>query len=238
MNDNSPSLPSPARMPRSDLPETVAAYLRSLILKGDMQPGDQLPTERELGEVHAVSRVVVREAIARLRHEGLVVSRQGKGVFVVSPDDAKFLSISDGALDRPEDYRQLYEVRKILESGTAALAATYYESEDLEAMRTALERMSASDLSSETYVDADIAFHRSIATASKNTFLALFISFVDAKLKDSIALALSQLDFAETIRISAQEHRAIFKSIKLRKPDAARLAMLRHLENSSSRLGL
>jgi len=225
-------------MPRSDLPETVAAYLRSLILKGDMQPGDQLPTERELGEVHAVSRVVVREAIARLRHEGLVVSRQGKGVFVVSPDDAKFLSISDGALDRPEDYRQLYEVRKILESGTAALAATYYESEDLEAMRTALERMSASDLSSETYVDADIAFHRSIATASKNTFLALFISFVDAKLKDSIALALSQLDFAETIRISAQEHRAIFKSIKLRKPDAARLAMLRHLENSSSRLGL
>lgn len=238
MNDNSASLPSPARITRSDLPETVAAFLRSLILKGTMQPGDQLPTERELGEVHAVSRVVVREAIARLRHEGLVVSRQGKGVFVASPDEAKFLSISDGALDRPEDYRQLYEVRKILESGTAALAALHHEPDDLNTMAAALERMTGSGLSSEAYVDADIAFHRSIATASKNAFLALFISFVDAKLRDSIALALSRLDFAETIQISAHEHEAIFDSIERRQPDVARMAMLMHLENSSSRLGL
>ena len=237
MSNDSPSLVS-TRNSRYDLPGAVADYIRSRILKGSMKPGDQLPTERELGELHDVSRVVIREAVARLRHEGLVISRQGKGVFVASPNDARFLSIAKGALDRPEDYRQLYEVRKLLESGTAALAACHRAVKELNAMQVALERMSHDGLSAEEYVSADIAFHREIAAASKNAFLAIFISFVDTKLAESIALALSRLNLAETIAISAKEHEAIFESIRSRDPDAARVAMLTHLNNSSSRLGL
>lgn len=223
---------------RNDLPALVADNIRNLIVRRELVPGSKLPTEKELGEQHGVSRVVVREAVARLRHEGLVTSHQGRGVFVASPEDGRFLSIAEGALARPEDFRKLYEVRKILESGTAALAAVNHDGEDLGRIGHELDRMVAPDVDPDSYVDADISFHRAIATASRNPFLVLFISFVDARLKESISLALSRLDFRSTIDISVAEHRSILDRILARDPEGARLAMQTHLENSSTRLGI
>ncbi|MEA4884479.1 MAG: GntR family transcriptional regulator [Clostridia bacterium] len=56
--------------------------LRGRIERGDWLPGHRIPTERELCEEHGVSRLTVRRAIAELATEGLLVGRQGKGVFV------------------------------------------------------------------------------------------------------------------------------------------------------------
>jgi GntR family transcriptional regulator, transcriptional repressor for pyruvate dehydrogenase complex len=223
---------------KSDLPALIADDIREQIVHRLLAPGSKLPTEKEMGEQHGVSRVVVREAIARLRHEGLVTSHQGRGVFVASPEDGRFLSIDDQALSRPEDYQKLYDLRKILESGTAALAAIHRDRYDLDQMEREFARMAASDVDAETYVDADISFHRAIATASHNPFLVLFITFVDARLKESISLALSRLDFRKTIEISAIEHRTILDRIGRRDSEGARIAMQTHLENSSRRLGI
>jgi GntR family transcriptional regulator, transcriptional repressor for pyruvate dehydrogenase complex len=223
---------------KSDLPALIADDIREQIVHRLLAPGSKLPTEKEMGEQHSVSRVVVREAIARLRHEGLVTSHQGRGVFVASPEDGRFLSIDDQALSRPEDYQKLYDLRKILESGTAALAAIHRDRYDLDQMEREFARMAASDVDAETYVDADISFHRAIATASHNPFLVLFITFVDARLKESISLALSRLDFRKTIEISAIEHRTILDRIGRRDSEGARIAMQTHLENSSRRLGI
>ncbi len=223
---------------KSDLPALIADDIREQIIRRLLAPGSKLPTEKEMGEHHSVSRVVVREAIARLRHEGLVTSHQGRGVFVASPEDGRFLSIGEGSLSRPEDYQKLYELRKILESGTAALAAINHDPYDLGQMELEFARMAAPDVDAETYVDADISFHRAIATASHNAFLVLFITFVDARLKESISLALSRLDFPKTIEISAVEHRRILERISRRDSEGARIAMQTHLENSSRRLGI
>jgi GntR family transcriptional repressor for pyruvate dehydrogenase complex len=223
---------------KSDLPALIADDIREQIVHRLLVPGSKLPTEKEMCEQHGVSRVVVREAVARLRHEGLVTSHQGRGVFVASPEDGRFLSIDDGALSRPEDYKKLYELRKILESGTAALAAIHRDSDDLEQMEQQFSRMAEPDVDADTYVDADISFHKAIATASNNAFLVLFISFVDARLKESISLALSRLDFRKTIEISAVEHRTILDRISRRDSEGARIAMQTHLENSSRRLGI
>jgi DNA-binding FadR family transcriptional regulator len=226
------------RLGTSDLPAIIADEIRGQIVKGKLATGSKLPTEREMSENHGVSRVVVREAIARLRHEGLVTSQQGRGVFVASPEESRFLTIAQSALSRPEDYQRLYDVRKVLESGTAALAALHHDEDDLEELRKHLATMIGPDVNHETYVEADIAFHRAIASASKNPFLVLFISFVDMKLKESISVALKSLNFEETIEVSAEEHDEIFRCLAAHDPEGARQAMQLHLDNSSRRLGL
>lgn len=231
-------IPAGTQRPKADLPEIIADNIRMQIVKGLLSTGSKLPTERELCEYHEVSRVVVREAVARLRHEGLLISQQGKGVFVASLEDGRFLSITDGSLSKPGDFRKLYEVRKILEAGTAALAASHHDADDILLLETSLEKMNSTSIDAEAYVAADMFFHRAVASASKNPFLVLFISFVDSKLKESIALALSNLEFNQTVDVSAHEHKKIIESIKSRDSEGARSAMVAHLENSSKRLGI
>ena len=126
-----------SRANRGDLPALVADEIRNWISAGKLTSGDKLPTERELSEKYQVSRIVVREAMSRLRHEGLVVSHQGKGVFVASPEDSRFLQISEQSLSRPEDYRKLYELRLVLETGAVALAAQHRDKNDLRALQAA-----------------------------------------------------------------------------------------------------
>jgi len=230
--------PAGSKRAKADLPEIIADNIRMQIVKGELTTGRKLPTEQELCNYHEVSRVVVREAVARLRHEGLLVSQQGKGVFVASLENARFLSISDGYRTKPEDFRKLYELRNILESGTSALAALHRNEDDMTLLESTLEHMSSVDIDPDDYVAADMAFHRAIASASKNAFLVLFISFVDSKLKESIALALSRLDFERTVSVSADEHGVIFECIRLQDSEGARIAMQTHLGNSSKRLGI
>lgn len=78
---------------KSDLPALIADDIREQIVRRLLAPGSKLPTEKEMVEHHGVSRVVVREAVARLRHEGLVTSHQGRGVFVASPEDGRSESV-------------------------------------------------------------------------------------------------------------------------------------------------
>ena len=232
-----PAPETPTRAARLDLPSVVADEIRKRIVVGKLVPGDKLPTERELCDEHQVSRVVVREAIARLRHEGLVASHQGKGVFVASPESGRFLEISKQSLARPESYRQLFELRLVLESGTAALAAEHRDAEDLAKMAQLLDDMrSTRDYA--TFVTADIGFHRAVAAATKNPFLGLFTSFVDMRLKESISLALQNLDLSSTVEVSAAEHSEIFTAIEGGEPARATAAMRLHLTNAAERFGL
>lgn len=228
----------PKKVLRLGLPSQVAGFIRQEIVRGELKPGDQLPTEQELASEHGVSRAVLREAIAKLRHEGLVVSRQGLGVFVASPDAATSLTLEPNRLAQPEDYRHLYELRLILESGAAAMAAQHCTDEDLAEIERCIDAMARVEELHRDYVETDISFHRAVAAATRNPFVALFIAFVDVKLKESIYLALRSLDFLQTRAISEREHRAIFEAIRARDPAAADAAMRAHLQNSSRRLGL
>lgn len=223
---------------RQGLPSQIAGFVRNQIVKGELKPGDRLPTEREMAGDHGVSRAVIREAVAKLIHEGLVISRQGVGAFVASPDNATALVLDPQSFAQPEDFQQLYELRLVLESGAAGLAARNCDANDLAAIDATIEEMSRVEGSHETYVKRDIAFHRAIAAATKNPFVSLFISFVDMKLQESIFVALRKLDFETTTEISIREHKAIAKAIGARDPEAAAFAMTSHLQNSSRRLGL
>lgn len=229
---------NPNKVSRQGLPSQVAAFVRFEILRGNLKPGDKLPTEQEFAAQHGVSRAVIREAIAKLRHEGLVVSRQGIGAFVASPEAANSLTLEPNSLAVPEDYRHLYELRLMLETGAAELAAINRTEEDLAEMVRCIDNMAAvRDLHS-AYVETDISFHRAVAGATKNPFVSLFIAFVDVKLQESILVALRSLDFTKTQAISHDEHQRIYEAILARDPAGAAAAMRSHLTNSSKRLGL
>lgn len=229
---------SPNKVSRQGLPSQVAAFVRVEILRGNLKPGDRLPTEQEFAALHGVSRAVIREAIAKLRHEGLVVSRQGIGAFVASPEAANSLTLEPNSLAVPEDYRHLYELRLMLETGAAELAAIQRTDEDLAEMARCIDNMAKVKDLHGAYVETDIAFHRAVAGATKNPFVSLFISFVDVKLQESILVALRSLDFATTSAISRGEHQLIYDAIAAGDPAAAAAAMRSHLTNSSRRLGL
>jgi DNA-binding FadR family transcriptional regulator len=229
---------SPSPLNRLGLPSQVAGLIRADIVRGVLKPGDKLPTEQELAALHGVSRAVIREAIAKLRHEGLVASRQGLGAFVNSPEAGNSLTIHPDSLAEPEDYRQIYELRLVLEAGAAEFAARNATPGDLDSIRRCIDAMANVTELHGAYVETDISFHRAVAAATRNAFISLFINFVDVKLKESILLALKHLDFQSTKAISVREHEDIFNAIRMRDAAAAAAAMRTHLQNSSRRLGL
>ena len=183
---------------------------------------------------HGVSRAGIREAVAKLIQQGLVISRQGAGAFVATPDNSTTLVLDPQNLAQPKDFRQLYELRLVLESGAAELAARNCDA----AIGDSIANMALIEDSHAVWVERDIAFHRSVAAATKNAFIALFISFVGQRLQESIFVALKKLDFNTMKEISIREHQAIFDAIKARDPGGAGEAMRAHLQNSSRRLGL
>ena len=93
----------------------VASSISREIAQGRLKPGDQLPTEQALATTFGVSRNVVREAIARLRSEGRIWSQQGRGAFVVESNNPTVLTIDYEALQRADSFRNLFELRGILE---------------------------------------------------------------------------------------------------------------------------
>ncbi|MFL5075157.1 MAG: winged helix-turn-helix domain-containing protein, partial [Microvirga sp.] len=77
--------PSPAAAPRlviERLSDRLATLLAAQVESGSLSPGDRLPTEQQLAQAHGVSRTVVREAVHQLTSRGLLISRQGSGVYV------------------------------------------------------------------------------------------------------------------------------------------------------------
>lgn len=209
------------------LPEQVAEQLTEMIVTGVLPPGSPLPTEAELAQRYGVSRPVVREGFRVLQTRGMVEVRQGVASVVNAVDrwdHGGLLSL----LVRSDQWplADWVEVRRILETEAAAVAARRVTEEDLRGMREALERMEADGLPPEDFVQADIAFHLRIAEAARNRPLAALMTPLLAPLQDRIAEALRWPDAKSWSRI---QHRHIFAAIATGDAGAARAAMQHHL---------
>src|SRR5215468_7116897 len=127
----------PLAAPRS-LTHVLIERLTAQITSGELAPGAQLPTEQELIAATGVSRTVVREAVAALRAEGLVITRQGVGAFVAETPRRPF-RIDGGDLQSLRDVIQVMELRTGVEVEAAGLAAERASATDLRAIRQAYE---------------------------------------------------------------------------------------------------
>ena len=104
----------------------VVAGLKDKILAGDLAPGAKLPSESELIEEYAVSRTVVREAVTRLRAEGLVETQQGRGSFVLAVPESSSFNVESSAIRTQADVLAMLDFRIGVESEAAALAALHH----------------------------------------------------------------------------------------------------------------
>lgn len=219
------------------LPSRVDSLTDALlqpILAGDWRPHDRLPSEHALAAQHEVSRAVVREAIARLKTDGYVETRQGKGAFVASAPGANAFR-----LDSDRTGGDLLELRALIEADCAALAAERHTAADLERLQAASGAMRDAIAKGSLGLEEDIRFHDVLAQAAHNPALRRFAAFVGRHAREAMQLArLSRLKQQNRLAEIEGEHQAIIVAVSTRDPHAARLAVQYHIANGLRRHGL
>jgi GntR family transcriptional regulator, transcriptional repressor for pyruvate dehydrogenase complex len=204
--------------------ELVAERLTTQI--EELGPGDALPPERELMQQFAVGRSSVREALRMLESRGLIESR-GSGAFVVSAWRNPFMESLGMLLASSEgDVHQLFEVRRILEGETAALAAVRRTDEQLAQLLQTIDEMEDGLHSEERYIAADIDFHLILAEATGNRFVVHLMHAIRDQLRSAFGTVFHVSGSPEH---SVAEHKAVAEAIGLRQPDTARERMNHHI---------
>lgn len=225
-------------MKRKSLSTVVFEALLEKIRSGKLGPGVQLPTEAELCESFEVSRTVVREAVARLRSEGLVIPRQGKGVFVSEAPLTSYV-IPDQDLRALPQTICLLELRLGVEVEAAGLAAERRTAAEAAAMRAEMEKIDSTHPDpAQARVHYDYEFHLAIARGAHNPQILDFLNYLSANLVPRLQLSYV---LAENLKESYfdrihGEHERIVAAIEKQDGSAAREAMRQHLTNSLERL--
>jgi GntR family transcriptional repressor for pyruvate dehydrogenase complex len=210
--------------------------LFELIVAGEFSVNSRLPTESELSRRFGASRPVVREALARLREDGIVISRQGSGSYVKRrPDDAVLRFVSVGSI---ADIQRCFEFRVGLEGAAAALAATRWDDEDLREIKAALGELESCIQTGELGAEADEHFHRAVAQATHNHYHVMVHTSLRPHITFGMSLTrnLSLLRAEERLRAVQDEHVAIVRAIERRDTAGARAAMETHIENARRRM--
>jgi GntR family transcriptional repressor for pyruvate dehydrogenase complex len=217
---------------RDALPDQIAARMIALITERQLKAGDRLPPERELAASMGVSRSSLREALRALSMLGVTEMRQGDGTYLTALEPEQLfrpvglvLSLTDAGL------AELFEARKLVEPGLAALAA---ERIDTAAAAELTECAAASPEvleDAEAFMWNDIELHGRIARAADN---AVLCRLLDSVASMGIASRRRTGRLAKVRAQSAQDHLEIVAAIAAGKAEEARAAMLRHLENVES----
>jgi GntR family transcriptional regulator, transcriptional repressor for pyruvate dehydrogenase complex len=215
---------------RSPLVELAVSQLREQVLSGQWPVGGRLPAETELAQRLEVGRSTVREAVRALVHAGLLETRQGSGTYV--------RSITPGADWEPRLRRaavlEAYEVREALEVQAARLAAGRRTEADIQALAACLaerERVRGDDPS---FVEADLAFHRSVVAAAHNPLLAEMFDSFSAVLRE--ALIVIRSDQAVQSAVADAAHARLAAAIEAGDADAAAQATHDQLDSTAANI--
>lgn len=213
---------------RDKVYEGVAKQIERLILK-KLQPGDKLPSERELAELLRVSRSSIRDAIRSLELMGMVEPRQGAGTIVREISSESLTNPLANVIKRKgELIHELLDFRMMLEPQLAARAATRVSDEEVAEMEEILDRQDKKVHEGESSVAEDSEFHYAIALASGNSVVLKVLDTLMDLLRDSRERSL-QVEGRPQKSISG--HRKILAAIKRRDSEAAKVAMRRHIED-------
>ena len=194
-----------------------------------------------MAEQLGVSRTVIREAVKTLQQIGLIKVLTGSGTYV-SRIEPETISESIGLFiqQSTSSFDHLTEVRRILETETAALAAERASPEHIEAMEEVLRWMeNAAALGDdhpdriERFIESDLAFHNALVEAAQNPLLPLLLEPVTEQLLEFRRLTFS---VPGGVQYSLSYHRKILEGVKARDASACREAMREHLENAQKAL--
>jgi len=210
----------------------VVSHVRSLIESGSLRPGDRLPAERNLAVEIGVSRPTVRAGLRALAAMGVVQSRHGSGTYIpdgpptLGSEPLRFLAALHG-LTREE----MFEARRILEVGTAGLAAERATAEQIATIAEEVADLFASMEDPQAFLVHDVKFHQAVAIASSNPIVTALAGMV-AELYYAHRRETASLATDRNLRDAAEMHRRIYQAIRVRDPEAARQSMAEHLAHS------
>ena len=160
----------------STLADRIHAHMVEAILCGEFGQGTKLPTEWKLASRFGVARSTVREAMSRLRSDGIIQTRQGSGSHVAAPRPIP--GMAPPAIHSLADVARFYAFRSCVEAGAAAAAAEYREPEDLAAIGAALAALRNAMECGQPSAEADTRFHVAVARASRNPFFITTLTTV------------------------------------------------------------
>ena len=209
--------------------EQVVAFVRALIERGRLRPGDRLPAERELATQIGVSRPSVRAGLHALAAMGVVRSRHGSGTYI--PDGPPLLGsepLSFLAALHGFTREEMYEARRILEVEAAGLAAQRATADHVATLADEVAGLFANRDNPNAFLVHDINFHRAVADSAGNPIVAALVHMVSAlyyERRRETAARASDSD----LRDAAEAHRRIYQAIRARDGEAARRAMNDHL---------
>ena len=223
------------------LSDQLHDQLLDWIISGVLKEGDKIPSENELCKSFEVSRPVVRGAIQKLQDEDLVVTKKGKGTFVLhSPlkNLSQFASAKDIAI-----ILQSHEVRIAIEGEAASLAASRRTAAQLEEIRSAMNAMREDFKALELSIHSDYKFHIGIAKATNNEIFVQLLENIHIGLTKTMAIAqgLSRESVKDATSPNRnnevlEEHQRILDAIELQDPEGARLAMRHHISKIKQRI--
>lgn len=223
------------------LSEEIVEQIKELISRGDLRPGQRIPSERELASFLGVSRPSVREAIMVLEAMGFLESRQGGGTYVRSLADVTMADPLANMVERrdPRMLHALTEVRIGLETWSAYLAAKRAEDSEIERLRELYAIMVEQAASGGWDADVDAQFHLTITAASHNTLQVHVLDTIQSLFQTTIMVALSEFYTKEGyIELLLNHHREIMEAIADHDPERARDRMMEHLTLVEEKLAL
>lgn len=222
---------------RQKVVDVLYGQLLKSIVDGEFKAGERFATEEALCLRFGTSRPTVREALARLRADGLIVSRQGSGTYVTHNTPSKSV-LRFARVESIADIRRCYEFRLSIETGAARFAAKMHDSADLAAIEAAFNELTRIIEAEKVGVHEDFLFHRAIAVASKNGF---FISTVDSIQEQTafsmqFSRSLSQERSARRQIDVQAEHERVLQAIRRRDEAQAEAYMREHILNAQQRM--
>lgn len=221
------------------LADQITRVLAEQLRSGAYPVHSRLPTERAMAETFGVSRTVIREAISRLKSEGLVETRQGSGTGVLDPKSSASFRLSSQKGNPAEGVLRIIELRSGIEAQMAALAAERRTLASLADIKRALKDIDRAVAAGRDGVKEDFAFHMAISRATGNPYFMDMLGMLTGAIQEAIHVTrsneASRGDLTDAVRA---EHQAITAAIQARDPLAARAAAFQHMESTIGRIKL
>ena len=215
-------------VPRINLVDMVKDRIQDWIIKGEIKPGEKLPSEKEMMLHFKVAKSVIREAISRLNALNMVETFQGKGSFVSHDSQNIVMTLgTETAEDELSNY--LWELREIFEPQIGRLAAQRRSEADMKKLWKLIEKLELAIQHNEMGYDEDDLLHFTLAQSTHNPLLEK-VAINIARMSEPY----KRLSLARPFRPAAtcEEWHSLIQAITDRDAQVAQQAMYQHIKNS------